>query len=171
MKIGILGLGGLGHMGIKFGKAFGCNTTIFSTSPSKEKESKEMLGADHFVLSTDKEQLKNLKGQFDALVNTVSGAPISFDDYIPLLKTNGKFIFVGVSTEPHPLKLNSLIFKRITIGGSLIGSVAECQEMLNFCAEKKVAPIIEVVPIKDVNVALARMAKNDVKYRFVLKHE
>jgi D-arabinose 1-dehydrogenase-like Zn-dependent alcohol dehydrogenase len=169
-KVGILGLGGLGHMGVLFAKEFGCEVTVFSTSPNKEKESKEVLGAHHFIVSTDPAQLKAVHGQFDVLINTISGAVIDFKKFIPLLKANGKFIFVGVSPEPHTLSIQPLIFKRILIGGSLIGSVAECQEMLNYCAEKKIVPFIEKLPFSEVNTALARMAKNDVHYRFVLEH-
>jgi len=169
-KVGIIGLGGLGHMGVLFAKEFGCEVTIFSTSPKKEKEAKEVLGAHHFVVSTDPEQIKAVHGQFDVLINTVAGAVIDFKQYIPLLKANGKFIFVGVSPEPHTIQILPLIFKRILVGGSLIGSVAECQEMLNFCAEKKILPIIEKLPFSEINTALSRMAKNDVHYRFVLEH-
>jgi len=170
MNIGIIGLGGLGHMGIKLGKAFGCNVTVFSTSPNKQKEALEELKADNFVIYSNPGSMKTLRNQFDILINTAAGAVLDFKAFLPLLKVDGKFIFVGVSQEPHKIDMQALLFRRLTVTGSLIGSVDECQKMLEFCAEKNVAPIVEILPVSEVNTALNRLSKNDVHYRFVLQH-
>jgi len=170
MNLGIIGLGGLGHMGIKLGKAFGCKVTVFSTSPNKQKEALEVLKADNFVVYSNPESMKTLRNTFDMMINTAAGAVLDFNLFLPLLKVDGKFIFVGVSTEPHTISIQPLLFKRISVTGSLIGSVDECQKMLEFCAEKNVAPMVEILPISEVNTALVRMSNNDVHYRFVLQH-
>ncbi|CAI5489484.1 unnamed protein product, partial [Closterium sp. Naga37s-1] len=169
-RLGVVGLGGLGHMAVKFGKAFGMHVTVLSTSPSKEKEAKEVMGADEFIVTKDADAMKAAVGTLDAIVDTVS-AQHDLAPYLDLLTFNGKMILVGVPPEPYGLHAGQLIFGRKTVAGSLIGGIKETQEMLEFCAEKGVAPMIEKIDIQDVNKAYERMLKNDVKYRFVIEIE
>ncbi|CAI5974889.1 unnamed protein product [Closterium sp. NIES-64] len=169
-RLGVVGLGGLGHMAVKFGKAFGMHVTVLSTSPSKEKEAKEVMGADEFIVTKDADAMKAAVGTLDAIVDTVS-AQHDLAPYLDLLTFNGKMILVGVPPEPYGLHAGQLIFGRKTVAGSLIGGINETQEMLEFCAEKGVAPMIEKIDIQDVNKAYERMLKNDVKYRFVIEIE
>ncbi|CAI5958771.1 unnamed protein product [Closterium sp. NIES-65] len=169
-RLGVVGLGGLGHMAVKFGKAFGMHVTVLSTSPSKEKEAKEVMCADEFIVTKDADAMKAAVGTLDAIVDTVS-AQHDLAPYLDLLTFNGKMILVGVPPEPYGLHAGQLIFGRKTVAGSLIGGIKETQEMLEFCAEKGVAPMIEKIDIQDVNKAYERMLKNDVKYRFVIEIE
>ncbi|KAG0588411.1 hypothetical protein KC19_2G241100 [Ceratodon purpureus] len=169
-SFGLVGLGGLGHMAVKFAKAFGLKVTIFSTSPAKEKEARGILGADEFILSTDKEKMKAAEKTIDYIIDTVS-AVHTLDDYLALLKTNGKIILVGVPESPLQLSPTSVIFGRRFVGGSLIGGVAETQEMLDFCGKNNITCMIEKIPMSYVNTAMERLQKNDVKYRFVIDIE
>ncbi len=165
-KIGILGLGGLGHMGVKFAASFGAEVTMLSGSPSKEADAKR-LGAHHFALTSDKAKMKELSGHFDFILDTVS-APHDFTAITRLLKTNGTLICVGVPPEPAQIPPFSLIANRISIAGSMIGGIRETQEMLDYCAEHNIVSDIELIDIKDINNAYERMTKNDVRYRFVI---
>ncbi|MEO7524051.1 MAG: NAD(P)-dependent alcohol dehydrogenase [Ferruginibacter sp.] len=165
-KLAVLGLGGLGHMGVKFGAAFGADVTVLSTSPSKEKDAKQ-LGAHHFVLTTDAEQLASVKGSFDFILDTVS-AKHDLSLYLSLLKTNGTHICVGAPPEPHMLPAFALMAGRKAVSGSGIGGLPETQEMLDFCAANNIVSDIELINIKDITASYERMLKGDVKYRFVI---
>ncbi|HOZ68469.1 MAG TPA: NAD(P)-dependent alcohol dehydrogenase [Chitinophagaceae bacterium] len=166
MKVGIIGLGGLGHMGVKFAVSFGAEVTLISTSPSKQKDA-ERLGAHHFLLSTDKESMKKFKGYFDVLLDCVS-ANHDYNNYLNLLDLEGKLMVVGLPSESPEVSPFALITNRRTITGSMIGGTAETQEMLDYCAEHNIVSDVEVIPVQQINEAYERMLKNDVRYRFVL---
>ena len=166
MKVGIIGLGGLGHMGVKFAVSFGAEVTLISTSPSKQKDA-ERLGAHHFLLSTDKESMKKFKGYFDVLLDCVS-ANHDYNNYLNLLDLEGKLMVVGLPSESPEVRPFALITNRRTITGSMIGGTAETQEMLDYCAAHNIVSDVEVIPVQKVNDAYERMLKNDVRYRFVL---
>ncbi|XP_073132061.1 probable cinnamyl alcohol dehydrogenase 1 isoform X2 [Henckelia pumila] len=164
-SLGIIGLGGLGHLAVKFGKAFGLKVTVFSTSISKKEESLNVLGADHFVISSDQEAMAALTKSLDFIINTASG-DISFDSYLQLLKTTGVLVLVGSSeVKFSPMHLAPAAR---SVTGSLTGGTKETQEMLNFCATNKIYPDNELIPIQYVNDALERLIKKDVTYRFVI---
>lgn len=166
-KVGIVGLGGLGHMGVKLAKAMGAEVVLFTTSPSKVEDAKR-LGADTVVISKDEEQMAAHTNSFDFILNTVAAAH-DLDAYTTLLKRDGTMTLVGVPAEPHPSPaVFNLIFKRRSIAGSLIGGIAETQEMLDFCAEHNIVSDIEMIDIDYINDAYERMLKSDVKYRFVI---
>lgn len=165
-KVAVLGLGGLGHMGVKLAAAMGAEVTMLSHSPSKEKDAKK-LGAKHFVLTTDPEQLKKVTGTFDFILDTVS-ADHDYNSYLGLLRTNGVMVCVGAPSSPAQIPAFNLIFGRKSIAGSLIGGIPETQEMLDFCAEHNIVSDVEVINIKDINEAYERMLKGDVRYRFVI---
>ncbi len=165
-RIGVLGLGGLGHMAVKFSAAFGAEVTMLSTSASKEADAKR-LGAHHFVLTSDPSQMKNLAGSFDFILNTVS-APLNLNTYLNLLKRDGTMILVGAPPKPAEIQGFSLIMKRRRIVGSLIGGIAETQEMLDYCGTHNIVSDVEVIPIQQINAAYERMLKADVRYRFVI---
>jgi uncharacterized zinc-type alcohol dehydrogenase-like protein len=165
-KVGILGLGGLGHMAVKFAASFGAEVTMLSTSPSKESDAKK-LGAHKFVLTTNSESLKGVKGYFDFIIDTVS-APHDYNLYLSLLKTDGIQICVGVPPTPAQINGFSLVGGRKSIAGSSIGGIPETQEMLDYCAEHNIISDVEVINIKDINSAYVRMLKGDVHYRFVI---
>ncbi|HEX8912856.1 MAG TPA: NAD(P)-dependent alcohol dehydrogenase [Humisphaera sp.] len=166
-KVGIVGLGGLGHMGLKFAHAFGARTVLFTTSPGKAEDAKR-LGADEVIISKDAKQMAAHAGSFDFILNTVS-ASHSLDAYTSLLKRDGTLCLVGVPEHPHPSPdIGSLIFKRRAIAGSLIGGLPETQEMLDFCAAHNITSDVEVIPMAQINTAYDRMLKSDVKYRFVI---
>jgi uncharacterized zinc-type alcohol dehydrogenase-like protein len=165
-KLAVLGLGGLGHMGVKFGVAFGADVTVLSTSPSKAEAAKA-LGAHHFVVTSDPEQLAAVKGSFDFILDTVS-AEHDMNLYLSLLKTDGTLIGVGVPSEPYSIQPFSLLAGRKSIAGSGIGGIPETQEMLDFCAEHNIVSDIEMIDIKDIHTAYNRMEKGDVRYRFVI---
>lgn len=165
-KIGVLGLGGLGHMAVKFASSFGAEVTMLSGSPSKEADAKK-LGAHHFVLTSDKASLKAVKGHFDFILDTVS-APHDYNLYLSLLKTDGVHICVGVPPTPTEIYGFSLIGGRKSLAGSSIGGLPETQEMLDYCAEHNIVSDVEVIDISYVNQAYERMLKGDVKYRFVI---
>ena len=165
-KVAVLGLGGLGHMAVKFAVAFGAEVTMLSTSPSKQADA-ERLGAHHFVLTTDKEQLAAVRNSFHFIIDTVS-APHDYNTYLGLLRTNGIQICVGVPPSPIELYGFSLLSNRRSIAGSGIGGIPETQEMLDYCAEHNIVSDIELIDIKDINTAYERMLKGDVRYRFVI---
>lgn len=165
-KLAVLGLGGLGHMGVKWGVAFGADVTVLSTSPSKEQSAKD-LGAHHFVVTSDPEQLEAVKGSYDFILDTVS-AEHDMDMYLSLLKTNGTLICVGVPTKPYSIQPFSLLGGRKNIMGSGIGGIKETQEMLDFSAEHNIVCDIEMIDIKDITPSYERMVKGDVRYRFVI---
>jgi len=165
-KLGVLGLGGLGHMGVKFGVAFGAEVTVLSTSPSKEADAKK-LGAHKFVVTSDPKQIEAVKGTFDFILDTVS-APHDLSLYLSLLKTDGTHICVGVPSEPYEVPAFSILGGRKSLAGSGIGGLPETQEMLDYCAEKGIVSDIEMIDIKDITSAYARMLKGDVRYRFVI---
>jgi uncharacterized zinc-type alcohol dehydrogenase-like protein len=166
-KVGIVGLGGLGHMGVKFAHAFGAHVVLFTTSASKVADAKR-LGADEVVISKNPEEMKQHLKSFDFILNTVAAAH-NLDQFIALLKRDGAMCLVGVPDSPHPSpSVGNLIFKRRSIGGSLIGGIKETQEMLDFCAEHNITSDVEIIPIQEINHAFERMLKSDVKYRFVI---
>jgi uncharacterized zinc-type alcohol dehydrogenase-like protein len=164
-KVGIVGLGGLGHMAVKFAAAFGAEVTVLSTSPQKEADAIK-LGAHKFTLTTDEEQVKAQTGYFDYIIDTVSSAH-DHNLYLQMLKTKGTLICLGV---PPTVTVGSfpLLFQGREVAGSLIGGLAETQEMLDYCAEHNITSDVEVIDIKDINHAFERMEKSDVKYRFVI---
>jgi uncharacterized zinc-type alcohol dehydrogenase-like protein len=165
-KLGVLGLGGLGHTAVKFGAAFGAEVTVLSTSQNK-KDDAFKLGAQKFVVTTDNEQTKGITGYFDFIIDTVS-AKHDYNTYLAFLKTNGVHICVGAPPTPSEISAFTLIGGRKSLAGSLIGGIAETQEMLDYCAEKNIVSEIELIDIKDINNAYERMLKSDVKYRFVI---
>lgn len=165
-KVGIMGLGGLGHMGVKHAHAMGAEVTLISHSPSKEADAKR-LGADHFLLLTDKQAMKEQAMTFDLIVNTVS-APINLDPAISLLKTDGTMAYVGLPDKPLEMNIFGLNSQRRRIAGSNIGGIPETQEMLDFCAEHGYASDIEVINADQINEAWERVVNSDVRYRFVI---
>ncbi|KAL2342038.1 hypothetical protein Fmac_009978 [Flemingia macrophylla] len=167
-SLGVIGLGGLGHMAVKFGKAFGLSVTVFSTSISKKEETLSLLGADKFVVSSNQEEMTALAKSLDFIVDTASGDH-PFDLYMSLLKTYGVFVVVGASEIK--IKPGNLIMGSKTVSGSLTGGTKETQEMIDFCAANGIEPNIEVIPIEYANEALERLIKRDVKYRFVIDIE
>lgn len=166
MKVGILGLGGLGHMGVKFAVSMGAEVTMLSHSPSKEKDARR-LGAHKFILTSDEAQAKTVAGYFDFILDTVS-AQHDYNFYLGMLRTNGTMVCVGVPPEPTPVHSMSLIFGRKSLGGSLIGGLPETQEMLDYCAEHNIVSDIEMIKMSEINEAYERMLKGDVRYRFVI---
>lgn len=165
-KVAVLGLGGLGHMAVKFAVAFGAEVTMLSTSPAKAEDARR-LGAHKFVLTSDKEQVKAIKGTFDYIIDTVS-APHDYNMYLRMLKVNGTHICVGAPPTPLEIQGFSLIGGRKSVAGSTIGGLPETQEMLDFCAEHNIVSDIELIQIKDIDSAYERMLKGDVRYRFVI---
>lgn len=166
-KVGIVGLGGLGHMGVKFARAMGAHVVLFTTSVNKIDDAKR-LGAHEVVISKDAEAMQQHRLSFDFILNTVAAAH-NLDSFTELLKRDGTLCLVGVPDHPHPSPaIGNLIFKRRKIAGSLIGGLKETQEMLDFCAEHNIVSDIEIIPIQQINQAYERMLKSDVKYRFVI---
>jgi uncharacterized zinc-type alcohol dehydrogenase-like protein len=166
-KVGIVGLGGLGHMGIKLAHAMGAHVVLFTTSPDKTEDAMRM-GASEVVISKNAVQMAAHQNSFDFILNTVA-APHSLDAFMVLLKRDGTMTLVGAPAEPHPSpQVFNLIMKRRQLAGSLIGGIAETQEMLDFCAAHGIVSDIEVIPIQKINDAYERMLKSDVKYRFVI---
>jgi uncharacterized zinc-type alcohol dehydrogenase-like protein len=165
-KMAVVGLGGLGHMAVKFGVAFGAEVTVLSTSAKKAEDAKK-LGAHHFVVTSDAEQLKAVAGTFDFILDTVS-ADHDLNVYLGLLKTNGTHVCVGVPTKPAEIAAFSIIGGRKSLAGSMIGGLPETQEMLDFCAEHNIVSDIELIDMKDIHTAYDRMLKGDVRYRFVI---
>lgn len=165
-KLAVLGLGGLGHMAVKFGVAFGADVTVLSTSASKEEAAKA-LGAHHFIVTKDEAQAASVKNSFDFILDTVS-AEHDMNMYLGMLKTNGVHICVGAPSNPHKISAFALIGGRKSVAGSGIGGIAETQEMLDYCAEHNIVSDIEMIDIKDITESYARMLKGDVRYRFVI---
>ena len=166
-KVGIVGIGGLGHMGVKLAHALGAHTVAFTTSENKRQAAHE-LGADEVIVSRDPEQMKPHAGSFDFILNTVA-ASHDLDAFTRLLKRDGTMCLVGVPEHPHPSpNVGALIFGRKAIAGSLIGGIAETQEMLDFCAEHGIVADIEMIPIQKIDEAYDRMIRSDVRYRFVI---
>jgi uncharacterized zinc-type alcohol dehydrogenase-like protein len=166
-KVGVVGLGGLGHMAVKLARAMGAQVVLFTTSPHK-REDALALGAHEVVVSRDREAMKAHRNTFDFILDTVA-APHDLDAYLVLLARDGTMVLVGAPAEPHPATtVFNLITKRRQIAGSLIGGIAETQEMLDFCAEHGITSEIEIIPIQGINEAYERMLKSDVKYRFVI---
>ncbi len=165
-KVAVVGLGGLGHMGVKFAASFGAEVTVISTSPGKEADARK-LGAHHFLLSTDKEAMKKHASHFDVILDTVS-ANHDYTFLLDLLDIEGKLLIVGLPAKEPTLSPFSLITKRRSIIGSMIGGMKETQEMLDYCAEKNIVSDVEVIPAQYINDAYERMIKSDVKYRFVI---
>ncbi|AAV82280.1 NAD(P)-dependent alcohol dehydrogenase [Idiomarina loihiensis] len=166
-KVGVIGMGGLGHMGVKFAKAMGAEVTIFTRSESKVAEAKRQ-GADNVIISTDDEQMEAAAETFDFLLDTV---PVQHDlnPYINCLKVDGTHILVGLLEPVDPaLQAGALVMKRRVLAGSLIGGIPETQEMLDFCAEHNIHCDVEMLDIQNINEAFVRMKKGDVKYRFVI---
>ncbi|KAJ4800640.1 Cinnamyl alcohol dehydrogenase [Rhynchospora pubera] len=166
-KLGVVGLGGLGHVAVKFGKAFGLHVTVISTSPNKEKEAKELLNVDGFIVSTDPKQMQASSRSLDYIIDTVS-AKHSLGPILELLKVNGKMVLVGAPDKPVDLPSFPLIFGKRTVSGSMTGGIKETQEMLDVCAKHNIKCDIEIVTPDYINDALARLARNDVRYRFVI---
>ena len=164
--VGIVGLGGLGHMAVKFANAFGAHVVLFTTSPGKTADAKR-LGAHEVVVSKSEEEMKKRAKSFDFILDTVS-AQHDLNAYLGLLKRDGTLTLVGAPPEPMPLDAFSLIHRRRQLAGSLIGGIEETQEMLDFCAEHVITCDIEMIPIDQINEAYERMLKSDVKYRFVI---
>jgi len=153
-------------MAVKFAASFGAEVTMLSTSPGKEKDAKK-LGAHHFALSKDPEQVKTLQNSFDFIIDTVS-APHDYNQYLNMLDTDGVMICVGVPPAPTEILGFNLLRNRRSIVGSIIGGIAETQEMLDYCAEHDIVSDVEVIPMDYINEAYKRMLKSDVKYRFVI---
>jgi alcohol dehydrogenase (NADP+) len=166
-KVGVVGIGGLGHMGIKLAHAMGAQVIAFTTSESKRQDALD-LGADEVVVSRNADEMAAHTNSFDFILNTVA-APHDLDQFMVLLKRDGTMVLVGAPPEPHPSpNVMNMIFRRKAIAGSLIGGIAETQEMLDFCAGKGIVSDIEMIPIQEIETAYERMLKSDVKYRFVI---
>lgn len=165
-RVGVVGLGGLGHMGVKFAKAFGAHVTVFTTTESKVEDAKK-LGADEVVISKQQAQMDAAANSLDFILNTVS-ANIGYDQYMALLKRDGVQVLVGLPEHGTEIHAAHLIMKRRTLAGSVIGGIPETQEMLDFCAEKNITAEVEVIQMSEINTAWERMMKSDVKYRFVI---
>ena len=166
-KVAVIGLGGLGHMALKFAKALGAHVSLFTRSPGKEQDAYQ-LGADRVILSTDEKQMASVLAQFDVIIDTVPYAH-DLNGYIPTLAINGTLVLVGFLGEQEPtLNTAPLVLQRKAVAGSLIGGIAETQEMLDFCGQHGITAEVEVINIQDINQAYERMLKNDVKYRFVI---
>jgi len=163
-KVGVVGLGGLGHVAVKLAKAFGAHVVVFTTSPHK-KDDAVSLGADEVVVSRNSDEVQAHAGTFDFILDTVS-APHDLNAYLNLLGVGGNLTLVGAPEEPLPVAAFALLFGRKSISGSLIGGIAETQEMLEFCGEHGITADVEIIPIQRINEAYDRLARSDVKYRF-----
>src|ERR1700691_534107 len=165
-KVGVVGLGGLGHMGVKFAHAFGAHVVLFTTSSNKVKDGLR-LGAHEVVISKNEAEMAKHAGSFDFILDTVS-AEHNLNSYLDLIKLDGTLVMVGASPAPLPLSVGSLLFRRRSLAGSIIGGIRETQEMLDFCAAHGIVSDIEMIKIQQINQAFERLAKGDVKYRFVI---
>lgn len=163
-KVGVVGLGGLGHMGVKFARAFGARVAVFTTSPRK-KEDALRLGAHEVIISTDADQMKQHAGTFDFILDTIA-AEHDINAYIQMLGLDGNITLVGAPEKPLAVSAFALLFGRRSLSGSLIGGIRETQEMLDFCGAHNITADVEVIPIQRVNEAYERLARSDVKYRF-----
>jgi alcohol dehydrogenase (NADP+) len=165
-RVAIVGLGGLGHIGVKMAHALSAEVTVLSQSLRK-KDDGIKLGADNFYTTSDPETFKELRGTFDLIINTVS-ASLDFDAYLSMLKVDGAFVSLGAADEPLSVLITSLARGRKTLAGSLIGGIAETQEMLDFCAEHGIGAEIELISAAEINAAYKRLLAGDVRYRFVI---
>ena len=165
-KVAVVGLGGLGHMGVKFAASLGAEVTVLSTSPSKKSDSTR-LGASDFLVTTDSAQVAKAANRFDFILDTLS-ASHDYNMYLAMLKPGGTMVCVGLPPEPMHIPAPTLVFARKSIAGSLIGGLPETQEMLDYCGTHKIAADVEVIPVQQINEAFKRMLRNDVKYRFVI---
>jgi uncharacterized zinc-type alcohol dehydrogenase-like protein len=165
-KVGVVGLGGLGHMGVKFARAFGAQVVLFTTSPGKTADALR-LGAHEVVVSKNDAEMQKHAGSFDFILNTVS-AQHDLNAYLNLLKRDGTMTLVGAPPNPTPVSAFALLFKRRRLAGSLIGGIRETQEMLDFCAEHSITADIELIRVQQIDEAYERLLKSDVKYRFVI---
>jgi uncharacterized zinc-type alcohol dehydrogenase-like protein len=165
-KVGIIGLGGLGHMGVKFAHALGAEVTVLSHSANKEADAKKM-GADHFILTKDEEVFEKYKNHFDLLINSVS-APLDLNLYLGMLKLNGSLVMVGLSGQPYPIDAFSMLNQRRRIAGSMIGGMKQTQEMLDFAGKHNIVSDVEIITAAEINKAYDRVVASDVKYRFVI---
>jgi alcohol dehydrogenase (NADP+) len=163
-KVGVVGLGGLGHMAVKFSHALGAHTVVFTTSPSK-KDDAIRLGADEVVISKNADEMAKHAGSFDFILDAVA-AEHDLNAYIGMLRRDGNLTMVGAPETPFPISVFGLLFRRRSLSGSIIGSIAETQEMLDFCSQHNITSDVEVIPIQKVNEAYERLLKSDVKYRF-----
>ena len=163
-KVGVVGLGGLGHMGVKFARAFGAHVVVFTTSPGK-KEDALRLGADEVIISTNAEEMRRHAGSFSFILDTIA-ADHDINAYINMLGRDGNITLVGAPDKPLAVSAFALLLGRRSLSGSLIGGIAETQEMLDFCAEHNITSDVEVIPIQKVNEAYERLVRSDVKYRF-----
>ena len=165
-KVAVMGLGGLGHMGVKFAVAMGAEVTVLSHSPNKEKDAIAM-GAHHFVSTNDPAAFKVHAREFDIILNTVS-AELDINQYLSLLRLNGTLIVIGLPGKPYAVEVGSLLNGRRSIGGSMIGGIPQMQEMLDFCGKNNIVSDVEVIKADYINQAYERTVKSDVKYRFVI---
>jgi len=165
-KIGIMGLGGLGHMGVKFAHAMGAEVTVFSHSPNKESDALKM-GADHFVCTKEISVLEPLHKQFDLILNTIS-AELDINKYLQLLKLDGTLVVIGLPGKPYAVQVGTLLGARRSLSGSMIGGIPEMQEMLDFCGKHSILSDVEVIDANYINTAYERTVASDVKYRFVI---
>ncbi len=165
-EVGVVGLGGLGHMALKFAHAFGARVTQFTTSPGKEADARR-LGADEVVVTREPDALARLSERFHLIIDTVS-APHDLNPFLPALRSDGTMVLVGLPEKPAVLSVVPLIFRRRSLAGSGIGGIQETQEMLDYCAEHNIVSDIELIKIQDINQAYDRVLRSDVKYRFVI---
>jgi uncharacterized zinc-type alcohol dehydrogenase-like protein len=163
-KVGVVGLGGLGHMAVKFAHAFGAHVVVFTTSPNK-KEDALNLGADEVIVSRSSDEMNKHMASFDFIIDTVS-AEHDINVYLQLLRPDGNLTLVGAPDKPHAVSAFNLLFNRRSLSGSNIGGIAETQEMLDFCSKHSITADVEIIPIQKVNEAFDRMMTGDVKYRF-----
>lgn len=165
-KVGILGLGGLGHMGVKYAHAMGAEVTVFSHSPEKREDALAM-GATHFVVNPDKAELEKLANSFDLILNTVS-VDLNLEDYLSMLKLDGTLVLIGLPGAPYKVPAGVLLGRRRRLAGSMIGGITELQEMLDFSGTHNITSDIELIAPEEINAAWDRTVKSDVKYRFVI---
>jgi uncharacterized zinc-type alcohol dehydrogenase-like protein len=163
-KVGVVGLGGLGHMGVKFARAFGAHVVVFTTSPGKREDALR-LGADEVVVSRNADEMKKHSGSFDFILDTIS-ADHDINAYINLLGRDGNLTLVGAPVKPLAVSAFGLLLARRSLSGSNIGGISETQEMLDFCGAHNITADVEVIPIQKINEAYERLLKSDVKYRF-----
>jgi uncharacterized zinc-type alcohol dehydrogenase-like protein len=168
-KVGVAGLGGLGHMAVKFSHALGAHTVVFTTS-SRKRDDALRLGADEVVISRNADEMNKHAGSFDFILDAVA-APHDINAYINLLRRDGNITMVGAPEQPLPVSVFGLIMGRRSFSGSLIGGIAETQEMLDFCGKHNITSDVEVIPIQKINEAYERLARSDVKYRFSIDME
>ncbi|WP_336748789.1 NAD(P)-dependent alcohol dehydrogenase [Pantoea vagans] len=166
-RVGVVGLGGLGHMAVKLASALGAEVTLFTTSPAKGADARR-LGAEHVVVSRDAAQMAGCQASLDIILDCVA-APHDLDPYLSTLKTNGQLVLVGIPDQPHPSpNVTPMVFRRLSISGTSIGSIQETQQMLDFCGEHNITADVEMITGEEVETAFERMLTSDVKYRFVI---